>query len=486
MNQGHARLARHRIARTALYGSLLLAWGSAFAEPTDLGQSVAQNGTKHGVAACVACHGMQGEGDMIGGFPRIAGLSSTYIEAQLTAYAGGHRKSFLMQTPAERLTADERAAVARYFSQLAPYLPTPAIIEQPASPQDVGAWLASRGRWEQGLPACAQCHGASGLGVGATFPALTGQAASYLALQLHRWKDSARAPGPMALMPLVASKLSDSEIAALAAYYGGPHAAIQNPPDERSMPDGEYGKVVKLGEQIMLHTQDYAGAYVGNTLNCASCHLDAGRKANASPLAAAYVSYPAYRSKTGEVDTYGQRLQGCFIYSMNGHAPPLDDPVLVALESYSAWLARGAPVGGKLPGGGFLKLAQPALAADYLRGSQVYAQSCALCHGADGQGQSSAGKMVFPALWGKQSFNWGAGMQSIASAAGFIKANMPLALGNTLSDQQAWDVAMFINSHERPQDPRYTGSVQDTRQKYHDSADSMYGKTVNGHVLGGN
>ena len=77
-------------------------------------------------------------------------------------------------------------------------------------------------------------------------------------------------------------------------------------------------------------------------------------------------------------------------------------------------------------------------------------------------------------------------MQSIASAAGFIKANMPLALGNTLSDQQAWDVAMFINSHERPQDPRYTGSVQDTRQKYHDSADSMYGKTVNGHVLGGN
>jgi len=237
MNQGHARLARHRIARTALYGSLLLAWGSAFAEPTDLGQSVAQNGTKHGVAACVACHGMQGEGDMIGGFPRIAGLSSTYIEAQLSAYADGHRKSFLMQTPAERLSADERTAVANYFSRLPSYQPTPPIVIEPAaSPQDVGAWLASRGRWQQGLPACAQCHGASGLGVGTTFPALTGQAASYLALQLHNWQDGKRAPGPMALMPLVASKLSDSDIAAVAAYYGGPHAAIQNPPSPGGQP----------------------------------------------------------------------------------------------------------------------------------------------------------------------------------------------------------------------------------------------------------
>jgi len=55
-----------------------------------------------------------------------------------------------------------------------------------------------------------------------------------------------------------------------------------------------------------------------------------------------------------------------------------------------------------------------------------------------------------------------------------------------LTDQQAWDIALFMNSHERPQDPRYTGSVQETRRKYHDSPYSMYGMTVNGHVLGGN
>lgn len=255
-------------------------------------------------------------------------------------------------------------------------------------------------------------------------------------------------------------------------------------PDESAMPDGDYGRAVKLGEQIFLHTPLHAGAYVGNNLNCASCHLDAGRKANASPFAAAYVVYPAYRSKNGHVNTFAERLQECFRYSMNGKMPAPGDPVLVALESYAAWLAKGAPVGGEIAGRGFPKLAKPALPADYLRGSQVYLQSCALCHGANGEGQLSDGKMAFPALWGKQSFNWGAGMHSVDNAAGFIKANMPLALGNSLTDQQAWDVALFVDSHERPQDPRFTGSAEQTRLKYHDSPYSMYGTVLNGHVLG--
>lgn len=75
-------------------------------------------------------------------------------------------------------------------------------------------------------------------------------------------------------------------------------------------------------------------------------------------------------------------------------------------------------------------------------------------------------------------------MSSITNAAGFIKANMPLSQGNTLSDQEAWDVATFIDSQERPQDPRFSGSVAETRKKYHDSPMSMYGQSVNGVVLG--
>ena len=75
-------------------------------------------------------------------------------------------------------------------------------------------------------------------------------------------------------------------------------------------------------------------------------------------------------------------------------------------------------------------------------------------------------------------------MGSIKNAAGFIKANMPLGLGGTLSDQQAWDVATFMDSHERPQDPRFKGSIAAMRAQYHDSPDDMYGLVVNGQLLG--
>jgi thiosulfate dehydrogenase len=257
------------------------------------------------------------------------------------------------------------------------------------------------------------------------------------------------------------------------------------PPPESELPAGEFGKVVLQGERIFRDTRQHAGKFVGNALSCANCHLDAGRRADSAPLWGAFVSYPAYRTKDGEVSTLAARIQGCFRYSMNGKAPPLGDPVLVALESYSYWLAKDAPVGTKMPGSGYPKLAPPALPADYGRGEKVYEANCALCHGADGQGQRSGGAVTFPPLWGKDSFNWGAGMHQMGNAAGFIKANMPLSRGGSLSDQEAWDVAMYMNNHDRPQDPRYASSVEATRKKFHDSPDSMYGRKVNGRLLGG-
>ena len=256
------------------------------------------------------------------------------------------------------------------------------------------------------------------------------------------------------------------------------------PPSEASLPDDAFGKVVRRGEAIFMETAKNAPKYVGNNLNCVNCHLDAGRKAGSAPLWAAFIHYPAYRKKTGQVDTLASRIQGCFEYSMNGKAPPADDEVITALQSYAFWLATGAPVGTPVPGGGYPKVKKPALPADYARGEKVYSQNCALCHGADGQGQRSGDTQVFPPLWGPKSFNWGAGMHQMGNASGFIQANMPLGKGNTLSDQDAWDVAMFMNSHERPQDPRFKDSVAATRKAFHDSDDSMYGLTVNGHVLG--
>jgi thiosulfate dehydrogenase len=185
------------------------------------------------------------------------------------------------------------------------------------------------------------------------------------------------------------------------------------------------------------------------------------------------------------VNTFAQRIQGCFKYSMNGTPPPADHEVLVSLEAYSYWLATGAPIDPKMQGRGYPDLPAPEKAPDFARGRVLYAQNCALCHGPDGAGQrTDDGHTVFPALWGPDSFNWGAGMGRINNAAAFIRANMPLGLGGTLSEQAAWDLAMFMNSHERPQDPRYLGSVAETRQRFHDTDQSMYGRRVNGAVLG--
>lgn len=273
---------------------------------------------------------------------------------------------------------------------------------------------------------------------------------------------------------------------AAAAVQPGPGTAVAKfvPPPPEAIPDDEYGKMIRLGEKVFTETGKYASKYVGNDLACVNCHLDAGRKPGSAPLWASFIHYPAFRAKTGQVDTLAARLQGCFDYSMNGKAPPADDEVITALQTYAFWLARGAPVGMPVQGSGYPKLAPPPLPPDYARGEKVYAQNCALCHGADGQGQRAGDRQVFPPLWGPRSYNWGAGMHQVNNAAGFIWANMPLGKGKSLTEQEAWDVALFMNSHERPQDPRFTGSLAETRRKYHDTEHSLYGRTVSGRLLG--
>ena len=256
----------------------------------------------------------------------------------------------------------------------------------------------------------------------------------------------------------------------------GMQGAVFTPPPESEIPKNEFGDMIVLGKNIFVNTQQYAKSYVGNGMNCSNCHLDNGRKADSAPLWAAYGLYPAYRKKTGQVDTIGSRIQGCFRYSMNGTPPPLDSKEMTALVTYHYWLAKGAPTGVKLPGQGYLALAKPPLDPDITRGAEVYKNNCALCHGANGEGAQANGSFAFPPLWGKDSFNWGAGMHRIDTAAGFIKANMPYGRGGMLTDQQAWDVAIFMNSHERPKDPRAKGNITQARDQFHDE-NCLYGRT---------
>ncbi len=486
------------------------ATGAAPALAAGVGAGIAANGTPSGVPACANCHGGHGDGDAAAGIPRLGGLSVSYLEAQLSAFASGQRANPLMAPIARMLSASETAAVSGYYADLrGPTLPKTA----PSVPGP-GAALALDGRWSDGIPPCVSCHGPGGIGVGAAFPPIAGQPASYVGAQLEAWRQGQRPPGPLGLMEAVARRLTASDITALTAWVatlsgaaappapgapshaqtslapdargpGGPGSeALFRPPPESAIPTGPYGEIIKLGRDIFRDPRTYARSFVGNDLRCGNCHLDAGRLANASPLWAAWVAFPAYRAKTHEVNTFQERLQGCFQFSMNGKAPPLGDNVLIALETYSAWLARGAPVGADMPGRGYPRLSKPVSPPDYARGQVAYQQRCALCHGADGAGQSLAGHVVFPPLWGPNSYNWGAGMEMVDTAAAFVKANMPLGLGGTVSDQEAWDVALFLDSHERPQDPRFSGTVGETRRLFHDLPWSMYGQTIGGHVLG--
>lgn len=244
----------------------------------------------------------------------------------------------------------------------------------------------------------------------------------------------------------------EADDAAPAAAKSGPRAFT--PPAEADLPRNEFGAAVRRGRDIFVDTQTHAKAYVGNGLNCVNCHLDEGRKADSAPLWAAYVKYPAYRDKNKKVNSYEDRLAGCFRFSMNGKPPPYDSPEMVALVTYSYWLAQGAPTGAELRGRGYPKLEKPAQPPDARRGADVFAQNCALCHGADGEGTRVGGRYAFPPLWGPHSYNGGAGMHRVETAAAFIHANMPLGKPKTLTLQEAWDVAQFVDSHDRPPDPR--------------------------------
>lgn len=490
---------------TLLSGSPTLAMA---VETTD----IVHQGNAKGAAPCAACHGTDGAGQAGTDYPRLAGLDAAYLQKQLDDYALGKRDHAVMTPTAKSLDDGERHALALYYSKLPlpPALARPADLMPPAN--SMGAVLAVRGVWSRGIPGCEQCHAPGGVGVGSHFPPLAGQPAPYIEAQLKAWQNGSRTNDPLQLMQYLSIALDAQEIRAVAIWFAAQplpadgaspriasaiatssHAATAKnpadpnfaPPSESSIPAGPLGEVIRQGRAIFVDTPSHAKAYVGNGLSCSNCHLDAGRKADSAPLWGAWGMYPQYRKKNGHVNTYGERIQGCFIYSMNGKAPALDSAEIVSLEAYSSWMAKGAPVGEKMKGAGYPKEGfKSPQAPDYARGEKVYENNCALCHGDNGQGQQVAGRNVFPPLWGLQSFNWGAGMHQIDNAAAFIKANMPFGRGDTLADQDAWDVALFMVSHERPQDPRFDGDVHETRMKHHDTPMSLYGIEIQGHVLG--
>lgn len=223
--QSNRMPARHSMVRKTLAGmvtaailAVLPAISQAQSEPR--GASIAAKGSAGGALACASCHGAKGEGNAAAGYPRLAGLGAAYLHSQLNHFADGARKSAVMEQVAKQLTAEERKAVSAYFSALTGAAAVAAPDPGKLKTEEAGAWLALRGRWEADLPACVQCHGPGGVGVGDTFPPLAGQSSTYLAAQLVAFKNGTRPGGPMNLMGTVAKKLSDADINAVSRHFG--------------------------------------------------------------------------------------------------------------------------------------------------------------------------------------------------------------------------------------------------------------------------
>jgi len=237
-------------------------------------------------------------------------------------------------------------------------------------------------------------------------------------------------------------------------------------PDIGKLPDDKYGQMVRQGKALMEQTYKHIGPEVkdaskrfsGNNLACVSCHMDAGSRKFGNPWVGTFVSFPQYRGREDAVSTTEERINGCMERSMNGRKLPLESAEMKAMLSYLHFLSTGIPVGAKLEGSGTLKLKPLARAADPVAGKQVYATTCAACHGENGQGMrrgkvGDADGYQFPPVWGADSYNNGAGMARVTLAAGFIKGNMPSGITHTtavLTDEQAFDVAAYVNSQPRP------------------------------------
>ncbi len=237
--------------------------------------------------------------------------------------------------------------------------------------------------------------------------------------------------------------------------------------DVDSLPDDAWGRLVRYGRDLFTQTfahlgpevPDPAMRFAGNNLRCQTCHLDAGVKPFAMALVGVYGDFPQYRGREDQIGTLEGRINGCMERSMNGRPLPLDSREMKAMMAYMYFISEGVPIGTKVRGSGLAPFSPPNRAVDLARGEQVFVEQCSVCHGTDGQGVPADGSggtagYTYPPLWGPDSYNTGAGMHRVLTAASFIQHNMPLGTtydAPVLTTADAYDVSGFINSKPRPE-----------------------------------
>jgi thiosulfate dehydrogenase len=236
----------------------------------------------------------------------------------------------------------------------------------------------------------------------------------------------------------------------------------KNPLTDPGLDDSRLSSDIRWGFKLFTNTPVEARRFTPSRVSCNNCHLNGGQRERSLPLAGIAGMFPEYNRRSGRLYSLADRIVDCFLRSENatgtveGDTPTPTSKEVLALAAYITWLARGSEVGSNPAWRGQNTIAAKALVPvaklDAARGEAVFKERCISCHGADGQGVAVGDKKPGP-LWGPDSWNDGAGAARIYTLAGIIRYAMPYLDPGSLSDEEAQNVAAFINSKPRPSYP---------------------------------
>ncbi|HKB52492.1 MAG TPA: c-type cytochrome [Ramlibacter sp.] len=387
----------------------------------------------------------------------------------------------------QHFSEGDLVALATYLKSLPPgehEVPMPALPPKPDLPPQLFTTPGGLAYAQF----CVDCHRLDGRGVKEIFPALagnatvaSGDAATLLHVMLTGWKTAETQAHPRVYTMPAFNRLEDAEVAAILTFvrssWGNQAGAVAVPdvtrmrlqlrpaPDRTPFVTPRLADMLKQanavqlvrGMRLHLETRTLLPQNVGDELNCTSCHLNAGTVADGSPFVGVSAFFPSYAPRAGRIITMEDRINGCFLRSMNGKPLPVDSPDMQAMVAYFNWMKGATKPHDQVLGRGVGKI-DKRIEPNLENGRKLYVAQCAVCHGREGEGLRQAdGGIVYPPLWGEQSFNIGAGMGRTYTAAAFVKRNMPVGLHEKfplgqggLSDQEAVDVAAYFSHQPRP------------------------------------
>ena len=249
---------------------------------------------------------------------------------------------------------------------------------------------------------------------------------------------------------------------------------------ETDLPVGEVGAQIKFGYLLITKTSDQIGPlakdpamrFAGNNLTCNNCHLNAGRKIGSGSFVGVANRFPQFRGRENKMGTLAERINGCMERSMAGRALPEESREMDAMIAYMKWLSNDVPPDVEELYKGYVKVTIPDYKADPIKGQDLYNLHCKHCHLENGEGMTIPGEefagYIYPPLGGNDTFNDGAGMNRVLTAAQFIKGNMPFGATHDaplVTDEEAYHLAAFINTFERPSKSNREADFPDKKLK---------------------